>query len=100
MTYAGLTLPFLGLALTVLAVAAVRRRPTRSWWTATVVTVVALLVLTVVFDNVMIAADLFRFGTEHLSGARIGRAPVEDLAWPLVAGLALPSLALLLGDDR
>ena len=100
MTYAGLALPFVLLALAALVVAAVRRRPSRSWWLATGVTVLALLVLTVVFDNLMIAADLFRFGDEHLSGARVGRAPVEDLAWPLAAGLGLPGLALLLGADR
>ncbi len=100
MTYAGLALPFVLLAVAVLATAAALRRPSRSWWLATGVTLVGLLVLTVVFDNVMIAADLFRFGDEHLSGARLGRAPVEDLAWPLAAGLGLPGLALLIGDDR
>ena len=100
MTYAGLALPFVLLAAAVLATAAVLRRPSRSWWLATGVTLAGLLVLTVVFDNVMIAADLFRFGDEHLSGARLGRAPVEDLAWPLAAGLGLPGLALLVGDDR
>jgi lycopene cyclase domain-containing protein len=100
MSYAGLALPFLLLAAAVLAAAVVLRRPTRPWWLATGVTVAALLVLTVVFDNLMIAADLFRFGDEHLSGARLGRAPVEDLAWPLAAGLGLPALALLAGDER
>jgi lycopene cyclase domain-containing protein len=99
MSYAGLALPFLVLAVVVLVVAAALRRPTRSWWSVTAGTVVALLALTVVFDNAMIAADLFRFG-DHLSGHRLGRAPVEDLAWPLVAGLGLPALALLLGDER
>jgi lycopene cyclase domain-containing protein len=100
MSYAGLALPFLALALAALAVTAVLRRPTPSWWSATAVTVLALLALTVVFDNAMLAADLFRFGADHLSGVRIGRAPLEDLAWPLVAGLGLPALALLLGDER
>ena len=100
MSYAGLALPFVLLAAAVLMAAAVVRRPGRSWWLATGLTLAALLVLTVAFDNLMIAADLFRFGEEHLSGARLGLAPVEDLAWPLAAGLGLPALALLLGEER
>jgi lycopene cyclase domain-containing protein len=99
-SYAGLALPFVLLAAAVLVAAAVTRRPGRDWWLATGLTVAALLALTVAFDNLMIAADLFRFGDEHLSGARLGQAPVEDLAWPLAAGLGLPGLALLVGADR
>ena len=100
MSYAGLALPFVLLAAAVLTAAALTRRPDRSWWLATGTTVAALLVLTVAFDNLMIAADLFRFGDEHLSGVRLGQAPVEDLAWPLAAGLGLPGLALLIGGER
>ncbi|PZR54164.1 lycopene cyclase [Xylanimonas oleitrophica] len=100
MTYATMALPFLGLALATLATAAVLRRPDRRWWLATAATVVALVVLTIVFDNVMIAADLFRYDHSHLSGVRLGQAPVEDLAWPLVAGIGLPALALLLAPPE
>ncbi|TCJ00135.1 lycopene cyclase domain-containing protein [Aeromicrobium sp. IC_218] len=95
MTYATLALPFVGLAVVVLVVAAVVRRPGRRWWLATVLTLVALLVLTAVFDNVMIAADLFRYDDAITSGLRVGLAPLEDFAWPLAAGLGLPALALL-----
>jgi lycopene cyclase domain-containing protein len=95
MTYASLAVPFVGLAAAVLAVAAVVRRPSRRWWTATALTLLALLVLTAVFDNLMIAADLFRYDDDITSGLRLGLAPVEDFAWPLAAGLGLPGLALL-----
>ncbi|MDH2416245.1 lycopene cyclase domain-containing protein [Nocardioides sp. CER19] len=103
MSYATLALPFVGAAALVLLVAAVRRRPGRRWWLATGVTVVALLALTIVFDNVMIAAGLFRFDDAQLTGVRLGRAPLEDLAWPLAAALGLPALALLVSgapDDE
>jgi lycopene cyclase domain-containing protein len=59
-----------------------------------------LVVLTAVFDNVMIAADLFRFHGAHTSGLTLGRAPVEDLAWPVAAALGLPALYLLLGREQ
>lgn len=96
MTYGALALPFVGVAALLLVLAAVLRRPGRRWWLATAATLVALLVLTIVFDNLMIAADLFRYDDEHTSGLTIGRAPVEDLAWPVAAALGLPALALLL----
>lgn len=100
MTYATLAVPFVGLAAAVLVVAAVVRRPGRRWWTATGLTLPALLVLTAVFDNVMIAADLFRYDDAITSGLRVGLAPLEDFAWPLAAGLGLPAVALLAGRDE
>jgi lycopene cyclase domain-containing protein len=100
MTYASLALPFLVAAATLLAVAVLLRRPPATWWLATAATLLALLVLTVVFDNVMIAAGLFRFDDAQLAGVHLGRAPVEDLAWPTAAALGLPAVALLLGAGR
>lgn len=100
MTYGVLALPFVGTAAAVLAVAALLRRPAAPWWRATALTLLALVVLTAVFDNVMIAADLFRYDDDHTSGLSIGLAPVEDFAWPLAAGLGLPGLWLLLTGDE
>ncbi|MBW9205836.1 lycopene cyclase domain-containing protein [Mumia sp. zg.B53] len=98
MTHAELAVPFIALSLAVLAAGVLRRRPTARWWWATGLTMLVLMVLTVVFDSIMIAADLFRYGDGQISGVRIWLAPVEDLTWPVVAALALPGLALLLGD--
>jgi lycopene cyclase domain-containing protein len=100
MTYAGLAVPFLALAAAVLVVAALVRRPDRGWWVATGITLLALLVLTVVFDNLMIAVDLFRYQDDQVSGVAVGLAPVEDLAWPVAAALGLPALGLLLPGPR
>lgn len=96
MTYASLAMVFLVPAAAVAAVAAVRRRLGRRWWAVTGLTVAVLLVLTVVFDSVMIAADLFRFDDDALLGVRVGLAPLEDLAWPVAAALLLPALWELL----
>ncbi|WP_370615575.1 lycopene cyclase domain-containing protein [Mumia sp. Pv 4-285] len=98
MTYAVLALPFLAVAVGVLVAGAILRRPGRRWWVAVAATCVVLVTLTLVFDNLMVAADLFRYDEENLSGLRVGLVPIEDLAWPVVAALGLPGLALLTGD--
>lgn len=95
MTYLGLAAVVAGPAA-LLAVLAGRRRGA-TWWGTTVITLVGLLGLTIVFDSLMIHADLFRYDESHLTGVRLLLAPVEDLAWPLVAVLLLPALWELLG---
>lgn len=102
MSYALLAGLFLIPPVLLSAAVAVVRRPGPRWWAVTAATIAVLLVLTLVFDTVMIAADLFRYDEAQLSGARIALVPVEDLAWPVAAGLLLPSLRLLLTprEDR
>jgi lycopene cyclase domain-containing protein len=91
-TYALLGAVFVGAAGLLAAVAGRRvSRPGR-WWAAVLVTAAVLTVLTGLFDNLMIAADLFRYPSAALLGPRVVLAPVEDFAWPLVAALALPAL--------
>ena len=59
-----------------------------------------LLTLTAVFDNVMIAAGLFTYPPEHLSGLHIGLAPVEDFAYPLAAAFLIPAVWTLLTPKK
>ncbi|WP_336712024.1 lycopene cyclase domain-containing protein [Arthrobacter sp. USHLN218] len=75
------------------------RRP-RKAGAAVVLTLLALCVLTAVFDNLMIAAGLFEYSAEHTSGWRIGLAPLEDFAYVLAAALLLPALWTLLPAGR
>ena len=100
MSYAALAGLFLLPVLLVTVLAVVRCRPGPRWWLTTAVTIAVLLVLTVVFDSLMIAADLFRYAEEDLLGVRILLTPLEDLAWPLAAGLLLPSLWLMLTPEE
>ncbi|HUX70038.1 MAG TPA: lycopene cyclase [Cellulomonadaceae bacterium] len=112
MSYLGLDAIFVVVAAVVVIVAVRpgltgRRRsasgPTlvdRRWWLATALTAAGLMILTAVFDTMMIAADLFRYDASALIGVRIGLTPVEDLAWPLVASVLLPALWELLGRAR
>ena len=93
----------LAAGLVVWALAAARRTPAlagaganRRHWIAVVITVLALFVLTAIFDNVMIGLGLFHYAPEQVSGASIGVAPLEDFAYPLAAALLLPALWALL----
>jgi lycopene cyclase domain-containing protein len=95
-SYAAVAVLFLAGAAAVAVTAAVARRPGRRWWLCTALVTAALLVLTAVFDSLMIAADLFRFDEEQLLGWHVVLAPVEDFAWPIASALALPALWLLL----
>ncbi|GHD04774.1 lycopene cyclase domain-containing protein [Zhihengliuella salsuginis] len=62
--------------------------------------VVVLVILTAVFDNVMLAAGLFGYTPETLSGHGIGLAPLEDFAYPVAAAILLPALWVLLAGKR
>ncbi|MGY4642675.1 lycopene cyclase domain-containing protein [Cellulomonas sp. URHB0016] len=97
MTYLQLDLVMLALAATlaVVGAGAARRRAT-PFAVPVAITLAVLVVLTIVFDSLMIGADLFRYDDARLLGLRVWRTPVEDLAWPVAAALALPSVWLLL----
>lgn len=96
MTYPLLVLPFV--AVTVVVVLLTASRPGfRRRVTASALAAGVLLVLTAVFDNIMIAAGLFTYPEHLISGLRIGLAPVEDLAYPLCAAFLVPAVFTLLG---
>lgn len=97
MSYSLLSVIVVLVAGAVAVVCAVRVRPPARWWAGIAVVGLVLVVLTAVFDSVMILADLYRYQEATLSGLRIGAAPVEDFAWPVAAALLLPSVWLLLG---
>jgi lycopene cyclase domain-containing protein len=97
MSYLLLAMVFLVPPLALTAILVRVARPSGEWWLATLAVLAVLLVLTALFDSVMVAADLFRYDEEALSGARVLLTPVEDLAWPLASALALPALWGLLG---
>lgn len=91
MTYWLLNLPFLAVAA-LLGVLAFRRLS----WPAIGITAAVLLVMTAVFDNIMIGIGLVAYEPSLISGLFIGIAPVEDFAYALAAIVGLPSLWVLL----
>lgn len=107
MTYLWLALVFLAVAVGIGAVLA-RPRAARAsesggagvHWQAVGLTVLALVVLTAVFDSLMIAAELFHYDPAHILGVTIGLAPLEDFAYPLACAVLLPGLWLVLARSR
>ncbi|MGN7798464.1 lycopene cyclase domain-containing protein [Leifsonia sp. 22587] len=99
MTYLLLSLVFLLVAVAVLAVALAlapdRARLVRRWWAPVVLAGVVVLVLTAVFDNVMIVAGFMTYADAQIAGVKLGLVPVEDFSYPLAALLLLPALWLL-----
>jgi lycopene cyclase domain-containing protein len=91
MTYPLMILPFVALTVAITAISAVRPGFRRRL-AASALGAVVLLALTAIFDNVMIALDLFTYPPEHLSGLRIGLAPLEDFSYPLCAAFLIPAV--------
>lgn len=91
MTYLQLSAVFLAAAALIAVAVAVTVRRTPHLGALTL-TALALLVLTAVFDTVMIATGLFHYAPGPLAGVHIGLAPIEDFAYPLAGVLLLPAL--------
>jgi lycopene cyclase domain-containing protein len=90
----GVLVPVAVAALVVLARAG--RRPLATAAAALAV----LLVLTAVFDNVIVGTGIVGYDPARILGIRIGVAPLEDFAYPMAAALGLPALWTLLGPRR
>lgn len=99
MTYWALNAIFLAIVALVAVIAAIRIRSTRPW-IAIAITLGVLLVMTAVFDNVMIGIGLVGYEPSLISGAFIGIAPLEDFAYAIAAAVLLPSLWMLLPATR
>lgn len=67
----------------------------RLWLVSVACSVAALLVLTAVFDNIMIGVGLVDYDLETTSGIRIGLAPIEDFAYAIAAGIGAPTVFTL-----
>lgn len=57
---------------------------------------VVLLLMTALFDNIMIGIGLVGYEPSLISGAFIGIAPLEDFAYAVAAAVLLPALWVLL----
>ena len=100
MNYGQLNVIFLALALGVFLAAVLRRGTKRRPVAAVVVTMVVLVALTAVFDNVMIGSGLFDYAGHTIAGTKVGLAPIEDFAYPVAAALLLPGLWTLFSHER
>jgi lycopene cyclase domain-containing protein len=97
-TYWALNAIFLGVVAVVAIVAIVLRRPPR--WASILLAGLILLVMTAIFDNVMVGVGLVGYDRRLISGVFIGVAPLEDFAYAIAAVVLLPSVWMLLGNRR
>ncbi|HSD02672.1 MAG TPA: lycopene cyclase domain-containing protein [Gaiellales bacterium] len=95
MTYALLVIPF-ALVAAAVSLSTLARPNFGRRMAASAGAAVVLVLLTAVFDNLMIAAGLFSYPPEHLSGLRVGLAPLEDFAYPVCAAFLVPAVFTLL----
>lgn len=95
MTYWLLNLPFLAVVAVVALAAVLARRAPR--WRAVGLAAVVLLIMTAVFDNVLVATGIVGYDATRISGVLVGVAPIEDFAYAVAAVVLLPSLWSLLG---
>jgi len=71
-------------------------KPTKAWWIA----LVALLILTAVFDSIIIGAGIVGYDTEKILGLYIGRAPIEDFFYAILAIVIVPALWNVFGTKK
>ncbi len=94
MTYWMLNVAFLGIVAVVALAAIISRRAPR--WRAVGLAAIPLLILTAVFDNVLVGTGIVGYDPALISGARVGVAPLEDFAYAIAALVLLPSVWSLL----
>jgi len=105
MTYAWLSLIFVAVAAAALVAALLARGASRRsllvrWGLPVLASGAVVMILTAIFDNVMIRSGLMAYSAEITSGLLIGVAPVEDFAYPLAGLILLPALWLLFGGRK
>lgn len=95
MTYLLIVLPF-AVATLVVVLASARRPRFGRRMAASAIAAAVLILLTAIFDNLMIAAGLFTYPAQHLSGVHIGLAPIEDFSYAICAAFLVPAVFALL----
>lgn len=55
-------------------------------------TLALLLILTLVFDNVIILLGIVAYNSAHTLGVQLWRAPIEDFAYTIAAVMLVPYL--------
>ncbi|WP_438855821.1 lycopene cyclase domain-containing protein [Agromyces sp. M3QZ16-3] len=93
MTYLLISLPFLAVAVFAAWAARPRERAAlRRRVIATSIAAAVLLVLTAVFDSIIVGTGIVAYDDAHRSGWTIGLAPIEDFLYPLAGVLLLPAV--------
>ncbi|MCP2369012.1 lycopene cyclase domain-containing protein [Agromyces flavus] len=93
MTYVLMSLPFLAIAVAAAWAWRPRERSARRRrLVATLIAALILVVLTAVFDSLIVATGIVAYDDAHRIGLAIGLAPIEDFLYPIAGVLLLPAL--------
>jgi len=84
MNYLALNVTFMLIALATLNLVS-RKSP----WRAISFTMFWMLLVTLVFDNIIIGLEIVGYDKTKISGILLGLAPIEDFAYTVVAVLAV-----------
>lgn len=95
MTYLALNLTVLATLIVVLNLF-MRKTP----WASVGYTMLALLALTAIFDNVIILLKVVGYDPAKIMGWFVGVAPVEDFAYTIAAVLLVPALWNILNRNN
>lgn len=82
------------------ALIALRMIGTLQWNKATYWTLALLLLLTAIFDSLIIAANIVAYDSEKILGLTIGSAPIEDFFYTILVVFMIPALWRKLGARR
>jgi lycopene cyclase domain-containing protein len=63
-------------------------KPSKAWWT----TLIVLLILTAIFDSIIIAAGIVEYSPNKILGIYLGFAPIEDFFYAVLAVIIVPAL--------
>lgn len=64
------------------------RKPTKVW----VLMLIALLVLTAVFDSLIVGLGMVAYDPLKILGIKLGNAPIEDFFYAVLAAIIVPVL--------
>lgn len=59
---------------------------------ALLLTAAVLGILTAVFDSLLVVFDIIAYDPQQILGIHIGRAPIEDFFYPLLAVILVPTV--------
>lgn len=62
------------------------RIPKRVWW----ITLLIMLILTAIFDSLIVGYDIVGYNLNNISQIYIFKAPIEDFAYTLLAVILIP----------
>lgn len=99
-TYVLISIPFILLAAIAWVAAVLHVSSRKRFVTSTLVALMFMLVLTAVFDSVIVGMGLVGYDPELTSGILIWMAPIEDFTYTVAACLGLPGLWVLLNRER